>query len=635
MRTIIELFETSVDKYPSNPFLFENRGKGYVSQSYAEVRDDVYNLACGLISSGFRKGDRAALLSEGRNMWLISELAILYCGGINVPLSVKLDAETELAFRIAHSGSKVVFVSKGHIEKIRDIKSKLPNIEFVVVLDSIPLEEKEVYIGDLFPKGKNHLKNHTAEFLALRDSILPNDIANISYTSGTTADPKGIMLSHLNYAANVAQASTLMSIPDTYRTLALLPWDHAFAHTACLYAFMFFGAGIASVQTGKTQLETLKNVPKNINEIKPHVMMSVPALAKNFKKNIEGGIKSKGKMASLLFSAGLAVSCKYNGIGYDKGKGARRMLKPLVKMFDKILFSKVRAGFGGNLEFFVGGGALLDIELQRFFYAIGIPMLQGYGLSEASPIISANSMFRHKLGSSGYLVKNMELKIVDENGYELPVNQKGEIIVKGDNVMLGYWNNEKSTRETLKDGWLYTGDLGSMDEEGFLYVFGRFKSLLISNDGEKYSPEGIEEAISDNSPYIDQVMLHNNQNPYTVMFLVPNKQNILNYLKGKKADLSPDAMVDEALALLQSEIDKYKTGGPYQEMFPSRWIPSAVAVLPESFNEDNKLMNSTMKVVRAKVTEYFKQELDYLYKPEAKNLNNAINRAHLKTLLLP
>ena len=477
------------------------------------------------------------------------------------------------------------------------------------------------------------LKYHQASFTAIRNGIEPNDLANISYTSGTTADPKGIMLSHLNYAANVQQASTLMSIPPDYITLAVLPWDHAIAHTACLYSFMYFGAGIASVQTGNTPMETLKNIPKNIQEIKPHVMMSVPALAKNFRKNIETGIKAKGALLSGLFAIALKVTYAYNGLGYNKGKGVRRLFKPLVKLFDKILFSKVRQSFGGNLKFFIGGGALLDTELQRFFYALGIPMLQGYGLSEASPIISANSLFRHKLGSSGYLVKDLELKIVDEKGNELPYNAKGEIIVKGDNVMLGYWNNKKATDDTLRDGWLYTGDLGYMTDEGYLYVLGRFKSLLISSDGEKYSPEGIEEALVDGSVYIEQVMLHNNQNPYTVAFLVPARQAIIAYLKEKGIDSKTPQAVTAALKLIQIEIDKYKSGGSLQQMFPQRWIPAAVIVLSESFNEDNKLLNSTMKVVRGKVVEYFKDDLNFLYKPEAKNFFNDRNVENMKKVL--
>ena len=371
-------------------------------------------------------------------------------------------------------------------------------------------------------QGEAYLEQNSKELEKVWQNIQPNDLANISYTSGTTADPKGIMLSHLNYAANVIQSNTLMEITPEWRTLAFLPWDHAFAHTACLYCLMYNGASVASLEVGKTPIETIKNIPKNIKEIKPKILMSVPAVAKNFRKGIESGIQKKGAFAEKLFKHALKVAYKYNGNGYDRGKGLRFIYKPLLSVYDKILFSKVREGFGGELELFIGGGALLDTELQRFFYAVGMPMCQGYGLTEAAPVISSNSLDAIKFGSSGKLVKYLELKIKDSDGNDLPIGEKGEIVIKGDNVMLGYWNNPTATAETIKDGWLYTGDMGYMDKDGFLYVLGRFKSLLIGNDGEKFSPEGIEEALVDQSPFIDQVMLYNNQNPYTTGLLVPN-----------------------------------------------------------------------------------------------------------------
>jgi long-chain acyl-CoA synthetase len=417
-----------------------------------------------------------------------------------------------------------------------------------------------------------------------------------------------------------------MDIPDYYRTLLILPWDHAFAHTAGIYCFMGMGASIASVQLGSTPLETLKNIPVNIKEIKPHLLMSVPALAKNFRKNIEKGIRDKGKIAEALFNRALKTAYKYNGIGWDKGKGWRKIYKPMVNLYDKILFSKIRDGFGGELDFFIGGGALLNIDLQRFFYAIGIPMFQGYGLSEASPVISSNSMKKHKLGSSGYLVKNMDLKICDEDGRELEVGEKGEIVVKGENVMQGYWRNEEATKNTIKDGWLYTGDLGYMDHDGFLYVLGRFKSLLIADDGEKFSPESIEEAFVNNSPFIDQCMLYNNQNPYTVALIVPNKEAMNRWLRDNETSAHTDEGKEALLKKIESEINKYRKGGEFEEIFPQRWLPSTIAVLNEGFTEENRMLNSTLKMVRGKIVEQYQDTIDFLYTPASKNIANLGNR---------
>lgn len=627
METIIQLFENSVENYPNNPFLWEKTDGNYTSQSYKELQTEVHLLAAGLYAMGIKKEDRIGLLSEGRNAWVLSELGILYTGAINVPLSIKLDAQNELKFRLQHSESKLLIVSKNHLSKIREIKNDLDLIEQIIVIDNdVVLESKEIYLSSVIEFGQNLPDTDKKKVKKLWSLIQSDDKANISYTSGTTADPKGIILSHNNYTSNVIQASSLMDIPESYKTLLILPWDHSFAHTAGIYSFMLKGASIAAVQQGKSPMEALKNIPNNIKEIKPDILLSVPALAKNFKKNIEKGIKAKGPKAERIFNKALNVAYRYNGIGMDKGKGSRKLLKPIYKFYDKILFSKIRANFGGNLKFFVGGGALLDIELQRFFYAIGIPMYQGYGLSEASPIISSNAHHHHKLGSSGFLVNNMDFKICDDLGKSLPAGQKGEIVIKGGNVMKGYWKNDKASAETIKNNWLHTGDMGHIDEDGFLYVSGRFKSLLIANDGEKYSPEGIEEAFVDQSPYIDQCILYNNQDPYTIAMLVPNKGAIQSYLRVKGLDSKSGKGQTEALSLLQSELEQYKTGGKYQDMFPQRWMPTAVGILPEAFTEENKLVNSTMKVVRDKVISYFKDYVDYLYTPEGKNFLNAENK---------
>ena len=627
METIIQLFEKSVEQYPNNPFLWEKTERAYTSQSYKELHTEVHLLAAGLYAMGIKKGDRIGLLSEGRNAWVLAELGILYAGAVNVPLSIKLDAQNELKFRLQHSESSIVIVSKNHLAKIREIKNDLDLLQQIIVIDSdVELESKEIHLSSVLEFGQNLPSDDKIKLETRRLAIEALDNANISYTSGTTADPKGIILSHNNYTSNVKQASSLMDIPPHYKTLLILPWDHSFAHTAGIYSFMLKGASIAAVQQGKSPMEALKNIPNNIKEIQPDIILSVPALAKNFKKNIEKGIKAKGPKVERMFNKALNVAYRYNGIGIDKGKGTKKFLKPIYKFYDKILFSKVRANFGGNLKFFVGGGALLDIELQRFFYAIGIPMYQGYGLSEASPIISSNAHHRHKLGSSGFLVNNMDFKICDDQGKALPAGEKGEIVIKGGNVMKGYWKNDKASAETLKSDWLHTGDMGHVDEEGFLYVSGRFKSLLIANDGEKFSPEGIEEAFVDQSPYIDQCILYNNQDPYTIAMLVPNKGAIQAHLKAQGLNSQSEEGQNEALKLLQSELNAYKTGGKFQDMFPQRWMPTAVGVLPEAFTEENKLVNSTMKVVRDKVITYFKEYVDYLYTPEGKNFLNTKNK---------
>ncbi|WP_246223012.1 AMP-binding protein [Draconibacterium halophilum] len=268
--------------------------------------------------------------------------------------------------------------------------------------------------------------------------------------------------------------------------------------------------------------------------------------------------------------------------------------------------------------------------MQRFFYAVGLPICQGYGLTEAAPVISSNVPHDVVFGSSGKPVKDLEIKILDENGNDMPTGKKGEIVIKGDNVMLGYWSNPTATAESLKDGWLHTGDMGYMAKNGFLYVLGRFKSLLIGNDGEKYSPEGIEEAIVDQSPFIQQIMLYNNQNTYTVGMVVPDMEAINRELKNRGIEKGSDEAARAAIEIIQKEINEYKKGGKYEGEFPERWLPATVAVLPEAFTTDNKMLNATMKMVRDRVTAYFAKELEFLYTSGAKNIINEMNIEAMK-----
>ena len=624
--TIIDLFERSVAKFGDNTFLWEKKTTVFEPMTFNQVKEQVYRLAASLIQAGVQPHDKIALLSEGRNDWIIGELGILYTGAANVPLSIKLEESNDLIFRIQHSESRFVIVSGKQLKKIRRISQSLPLVEKIFVFDEQETyEEKEVWIGNLFAAGDEYLKTGREELIARSQAVQNNDLATITYTSGTTADPKGVMLSHCNYTANVEQAVSLIDIEPKDSNLIIIPLDHCFGHVAGFYAFMYYGANVATVQAGKTQNESLKNIPLNIGEFKPTVIMSVPALAKNFRKNIENSIRKKGKTTEKLFNHALKVAYSYNKEGYNKGGHIGKKL--MLSLYDKLLFSKVRQAMGGKLRFFIGGGALLDIELQRFFYAIGIPMFQGYGLSEATPIISANGLKRHKLGSSGVLVTDLELKICDTEGRELPLGEKGEIVVKGENVMLGYWKNPEATRQTVIDGWLYTGDMGYMDKDGFLYVLGRFKSLLISSDGEKYSPEGIEEGICDKSIYIEQMMLHNNQNPYTVALVVPDKEQLKRYVEQIKPGLGWDSQEAKELALtkIQEIINDYKGNGMYAGEFPERWLPTAIAVLPEAFTEQNLLLNATMKIVRGKIEERYADRIAYLYTAEGKNIINPLN----------
>ena len=631
--TIIDFVEKYVAQYSKNPFLWEKNldTNQWEPTTYEETLAKAKRIAAGLMALGVQKGEKISYLSEGRDMWIIGELGVLYAGAVNVPLSIKLGETNDLVFRVKHSDSKYVITSKFQLPKIRAVLPECPMVEKVIIFDQVDdMRENEIYIGDIIEMGDKFLAEHEDLFIQRYQSVGPDDYANISYTSGTTADPKGILLTHRNYTANVEQAHSVIGVGPEDRMLIILPLDHCFAHVAGFYTMMSYGASLGMVPSGKSGKEALRNISPSIQELKPSVMLSVPTLAKSFKKNIETTIAKKGKTIEKLYNFALRNAIAYNKEGYNKGTEFVDIFrKPLMLLFDKLIFKAVRQGLGGNMKFFVGGGALLDIDLQRYYYAIGIPMYQGYGLSEATPIISANSPAKHIFGSSGKIVSPMEIKILDADGVEQPFGVKGEICIKGENVMAGYWKNPKSTADTIVDGWLHTGDMGYMRDEEMLYVVGRFKSLLIAADGEKYSPEGIEENLVESSKYIDGALLHNSQDPYTIALITPNKEALKAYAKELGLDPSTREAKVKMLELLQDEVNMYRKGGRLFGAFPERWLPAAVCVLPDPWTEQNRLLNSSMKVVRGRVEETYKAHMDYAYTPEGKNIVNDMNLASL------
>ena len=299
-KTIIDLFESSVEKYGAKTFLLEKKHRAFEPTTYAETKELALETGAGLAAIGIRPKDKVAILAEGSNAWIVSELGMFYAGAVSVPLSVKLEESNDLLFRMRHAEVKALFVSKYQLPKIRRIRAELPEVKHIIVIGHIPLEPGETALGTLRRLGRDYLSKHREEFLAIGRGIGNDDYATITYTSGTTADPKGVVLTHRNYTANVEQSLSRIDIPSSFRTLIILPLDHCFAHVVGFYIMIACGATVATVQVGATPMETLKNIPQNIREVRPHFLLSVPALAKNFRKNIEGA-RAAGLQVGVYF----------------------------------------------------------------------------------------------------------------------------------------------------------------------------------------------------------------------------------------------------------------------------------------------------------------------------------------------
>ncbi len=627
--TIIDFVQKYSQMYSEDTFLREKVGDVWTETSYTATWEEGKILAAGFMALGLEKDDKVALLAEGRNQWIFTELGILFAGAVNVPMSYKLESDKDLIFRINHSDSRFVVVSEGQLPKIRRVIDRCPAIEKVIIMDPVELQKGEMYLSEVRQMGVDFIAKYPEKLQARMDSVQPDDYANISYTSGTTADPKGILLTHRNYTANVEQCQSVIRVDRGDIMLIVLPLDHCFAHVAGFYVMMSYGGSIATVPGGKNPVTMLKNIPISMKEVKPNVMLSVPAITRNFRKSIEASIRKSGPKVEKLYNFALNNAIAYNREYYNAGKPWWKLCwrKPVMKLMDKLVFAKVREGLGGGLKFMVGGGALLDIEQQRFFNAIGVPVFQGYGLSEATPVICSNSIGHARFGSSGRTVQPMEIKICDEEGNSLPAGQTGEIVIKGENVMAGYWKNPAATADTIVDGWLHTGDRGYLcaDDPRYLYVTGRFKSLLIASDGEKYSPEGYEDSLTDGSKYIENSVLYNNQSPYTVVLVIPDKKALAEAVKKHGHDPATEDGRKAMLDLIQADVDAYRPKGKKAGHFPEKWLPAAIIVGDTPFTEHNGMLNSTTKMVRGKVEKFYEARLQYAMTPEGKNLYNQQN----------
>lgn len=635
-RTVIHLLRTAATRFPDASYLNEKRDSGWTSCSFHEALTKSGWFASSLLDQGFAVNDKVAVLAEGRADWVITEYGVLRIGGIMVPLSIKLLPD-EIQFRLEHSDCKAIIVSSNTLEKtLNSLKGAMRKNIRIIYLDSDLEDQLErlmpegisrsqfLFAHQLYDQGRQSFERNLAQLEEIERQIAENQVVTISYTSGTTGNPKGIMLTHLNYYSNSADAMQYFDVSVGDRLMIILPLDHSFAHTVGIYACAVKGLSIHFVDARGGGANALKNIPINLKEVNPHMMLTVPALTGNFMNKMREGVNTKGSIIRKLFEAGLKAGIEMNGNGFERTKwiGIRKWIA--YKLACLLIFKKMQLVFGKNLRYCVGGGALLDLSQQQFFSAIGVPVYQGYGLTEATPIISANNPKVHKYGTSGMVIPNLECKIIDSDGVEVPQGTKGQIVIRGNNVMKGYYRNPSATEAAIKDGWLFTGDLGYFDSDGFLVVIGREKALLISASGEKYSPEGIEEAIVNTAELITQVMVYNDMKPYTVAVAVLAEEKVKKLLKQQQISEK-----EELITLVASDIRKFTQHEAYANQFPEVWVPRQFVLATEPFTEQNLMINSTMKMVRHKVLETYKEPIEALYRSDN---GNSIHQHNYQTI---
>jgi len=622
--------------YSNDPYVVQKEDSGWVSKSFQEVEEESSLFARALIARGFRKEDKVAILSEGRRNWVISEFGLLKAQCIAVPLSIKLLKE-EIPFRLNHSESSAIVVSENSLDKILSIRNSLDRKALIVVLSNFSgdvmarakdaglTEGKDIILySDFISEGANSGEATVLELEKRLRDVKENDVVTISYTSGTTGNPKGIMLTHLNYYANSADAVKLFYIPEGSSTLLILPLDHSFAHTVGIFIGLRRGLSLYFVDARGGGMAILRNIPSNLLESKPYFLLTVPSLSGNFMKKIQAGVAAKGPFINGIFTRGITAGIKLHRDGFHKASLFTRLRYGFnYFLARKLVFPKVLEIFGGELRFCVGGGALLEVSQQEFFNALGAPIYQGYGLTEATPIICTNTPPRHKFGTSGVVLPSIECRIMKDDEQEALPGIPGELVIRGENVMKGYYKNPKASDEVLRDGWLWTGDLGYFDKDGFLVITGRAKALLIAADGEKFSPETIEEAVINNCPYIHQIMVYNEQKKFTTALITLNEEALRQVLKTKNIKNH-----QELLDFISESFYQFRE----KSSIPSQWIPGAFGIIEKPFSEEDQLINSTMKLVRYKVRDFYIDRIEGMYDESGNGLNRKLNTEVLEKL---
>jgi long-chain acyl-CoA synthetase len=593
--TITEMLFNITTKFAETqrPMLLHKVDGKYKGMSYAEVRSKVADFALGLAALGVKRYDNIGLLSENRPEWVIADFGMVCLGAVNVPLYPTLTVK-QIEFIFKDVGVKLAIVSnQSQLDKVLKVFDNVKSIQKVVVMTQIEENngERVITFSEIMTIGKNFGKQHS-DYLSIEiKKTKPDDLLTIIYTSGTTGNPKGVMLTHKNLVSNMkASAACIPFTPDDI-LLSFLPLCHSYERMAGYYTAISCGASIAYA-------ESIETVRENILEVRPTVITTVPRLFERIYNRLMKQVESASPLRQKIFYWALDIGKKYALA--EKHGSIRSLLSLQYAIADKLVFQKIRQSTVGRLKFFVSGAAALGSELAIFFEAIGIKIIEGYGMTESSPVISVNRVDDYKFGTVGKPIPGVEVKIADD----------GEILVRGSNVMKGYWNNRQATEEAIDSHcWLHTGDMGMFDPQGFLVITDRKKHLFISSGGKNIAPQPIENLFLQ-SRFIDQFVLIGDRRMFLTALIVPDFNAIQEYAAGRKLfyrSVEELAQRQEIYELLEEEINKIqKNLANYERV-------RKFVILNKPLSIENSEITPTMKVRRKIVEEKFKYLIERMY----------------------
>jgi len=590
VNTVGQLLLNTIKEFPKENLFLYKEAKQYVPISTEDYGRKVRHFALGLKDLGMRSGDKMVILAENGPLWVMSDLANMSLGGITVPIYTSLVPE-QIRYIIDDSDAKVVICSDLSLwRKIEAIRGELSKVEHFILLK--PTAPEGVFtLDEVLAKGRMMTEKQPGVFEDEALKISPEDVATIIYTSGTTGIPKGVILTHSNFISNVKTSAELLRFSENDIVLSFLPLSHVLERMVTL-AYLYRGCSVAYA-------ENVGTVAVNLQEIRPHIMVSVPRVfEKIYSKVMDNVLSSSGTKKKIFFWA----------LKVGKACGERKLQKIKIPAFlglkhkiaHKLVFSKVINQTGGRIRFFVSGGAALSRDIAEFFYAMGLVIMEGYGLTETSPVIAVNTFEHLKFGTVGRPIPEVEVKIAED----------GEIMTKGPNVMKGYYKKEQDTADVFKDGWFLTGDIGHLDDDGMLVITDRKKDLIVTAGGKNVAPQPIENILKMN-PYIANAVVLGDKRKYIAALIVPEIEKLRQYAREHNLEFENDTQLvekDEIRKFIKNEIALATSGlSPYEKV-------KKIFILDRDFEIEKGEMTPSLKIKRNIVEEKYQKEIEALYR---------------------
>ncbi|MFB0565646.1 MAG: long-chain fatty acid--CoA ligase [Candidatus Aminicenantaceae bacterium] len=590
VETFGQLFLNTIKSYPKDDLILRKKEGNYVPISTEEFGNQVKYIGLGLKDLGFEAGEKLVILSENRPEWVMADLGSLCIRGITVPIYTSLVPE-QVKFIINDSDAKIViFSDQEQWQKIELIRNELANVgHYITFADEAPAGV--ITLAEIIERGKSRAQQDPEAFEKLALSVKPDDVASIIYTSGTTGVPKGVMLSHSNFISNLKTVSTIIEFSEQDTVLSFLPLSHVLERMVT-FTYLYKGCTIGYA-------ESLETVAENLPEVRPHIMVSVPRVFEKIYSKVMDNVLTSSSLKRKIFFWALKVGREY---GRKKllNQSIPRGLQFKKNLAHKLVFSKIIEKTGGRVRFFVSGGAPLSKDIAEFFYAMGLVVLEGYGLTETSPVISVNTLENIRFGTVGKPIPGIEVNIAKD----------GEILTKGPHVMKGYYKKEDETEEAMEGGWFHTGDIGHLDDDGFLVITDRKKDLIVTAGGKNVAPQPIENLLKTN-PYVSNAVVLGDKRRFISALVVPNFDKLDEYAKFNNIPFENQSDLikkDEILNFMLAEIDRSTPSlASYEKV-------KKIALLERDFEIEKGEITPTLKVKRNIIEDKYRDVIDSLYR---------------------